>query len=82
MLAAVEMQRTESTFEQIPIMCVRSIGVSEPERFKFSLLMCDSDLTPAHSSSPEARRELADLIRDACVNVGFFYGEVPFILLM
>ncbi|KAF7422336.1 hypothetical protein PC9H_010492 [Pleurotus ostreatus] len=45
-------------------------------RFKFSLcniLLCDSDLTPAYSSSPEARRELADLIRDACVNVGFFY---------
>ncbi|KAJ7644457.1 hypothetical protein FB45DRAFT_897973 [Roridomyces roridus] len=42
-------QRTESSFEQIPII----------------------DL--ADASDPAKRREIADLIRDACVNVGFFY---------
>ncbi|KAF5362883.1 hypothetical protein D9758_007042 [Tetrapyrgos nigripes] len=42
--------RTDSTFEEIPII----------------------DLSAA-SSTPAKRRELADMIRDACVNVGFFY---------
>ncbi|KAI0793028.1 Clavaminate synthase-like protein [Irpex lacteus] len=43
--------RTESTFEQIPII----------------------DLADLHSTDPAERRALADLIRDACINVGFFY---------
>jgi isopenicillin N synthase-like dioxygenase len=43
--------RTESTFQQIPII----------------------DFKDATSSDPKTRRALADLIRDACVNVGFFY---------
>ncbi|KAK7464838.1 hypothetical protein VKT23_006044 [Stygiomarasmius scandens] len=31
------------------------------------------DLSAAFDTDPVKRRELADLIRDACVNVGFFY---------
>lgn len=27
------------------------------------------------STDPALRRALADEIRDACINVGFFYGE-------
>ncbi|PPR04096.1 hypothetical protein CVT24_010669 [Panaeolus cyanescens] len=45
------MNRTESTFEEIPVI----------------------DIKDAWSTDPDARRKLADLIRDACVNVGFFY---------
>ncbi|KAJ6480090.1 hypothetical protein DFH09DRAFT_1214609 [Mycena vulgaris] len=44
-------ERTESSFEQIPVI----------------------DLSDAASKSPARRRALADRIRDACVNVGFFY---------
>ena len=33
------------------------------------------DLQDIHSHDPTARRALADEIRDACINVGFFYGE-------
>ncbi|KIY62182.1 Clavaminate synthase-like protein [Cylindrobasidium torrendii FP15055 ss-10] len=44
-------QRTESAFEQIPII----------------------DISESTSHDPAARRVLADRIRDACVNVGFFY---------
>ncbi|KAF8177027.1 hypothetical protein BJ912DRAFT_1063716 [Pholiota molesta] len=47
------LKRTESTFEEIPVI----------------------DITDAYSSDPIARRKLADLIRDACLNVGFFYIE-------
>ncbi|KDR82437.1 hypothetical protein GALMADRAFT_823330 [Galerina marginata CBS 339.88] len=45
------LKRTESTFEEIPVI----------------------DIHDAHSSDPIARRKLAELIRDACINVGFFY---------
>ena len=34
----------------------------------------NSDLTDAKSADVNARRRLAELVRDACVNVGFFYG--------
>ncbi|OSX57172.1 hypothetical protein POSPLADRAFT_1186096 [Postia placenta MAD-698-R-SB12] len=44
-------QRTESTFEQIPVINIGN----------------------ATSSDPAARNALADEIRDACINVGFFY---------
>ncbi|KIP04232.1 hypothetical protein PHLGIDRAFT_25703 [Phlebiopsis gigantea 11061_1 CR5-6] len=44
-------QRTDSTFEQIPVI----------------------DLQNLRSPDPNARRALADEIRDACINVGFFY---------
>ncbi|PBK67281.1 Clavaminate synthase-like protein [Armillaria solidipes] len=44
-------QRTESSFEEIPII----------------------DITNATSTDPVARRVLANEIRDACINVGFFY---------
>ncbi|KAJ8523195.1 hypothetical protein ONZ45_g293 [Pleurotus djamor] len=44
-------QKTESTFEEIPII----------------------DLADAWSSDVLKRRKLAEVIRDACVNVGFFY---------
>ncbi|KAF5360834.1 hypothetical protein D9756_004969 [Leucocoprinus leucothites] len=44
-------QRTESTFEEIPVI----------------------DFKDATSRDPRVRRELANLIRDACINVGFFY---------
>ncbi|KAF8956978.1 hypothetical protein BDZ97DRAFT_136092 [Flammula alnicola] len=47
------LKRTESTFEEIPVI----------------------DIKDACSSDPAARRKLADLIRDACINVGFFYIE-------
>jgi isopenicillin N synthase-like dioxygenase len=35
-----------------------------------------SDFKDAQSVDPTVRRELADRIRDACVNVGFFYREL------
>ena len=35
-----------------------------------------SDLADAWSSNVLKRRKLAELIRDACVNVGFFYGAL------
>ncbi|KAF8882032.1 hypothetical protein CPB84DRAFT_1686870 [Gymnopilus junonius] len=44
-------KRSESTFEEIPVI----------------------DIRDARSSDPVARKRLADLIRDACINVGFFY---------
>lgn len=34
-----------------------------------------SDFTNASSTDPTVRRALADLIRDACINVGFFYSQ-------
>ncbi|KAI0754593.1 Clavaminate synthase-like protein [Daedaleopsis nitida] len=43
--------RTDSTFDDIPII----------------------NLASARSPDPEVRRALADEIRDACINVGFFY---------
>ncbi|KJA17467.1 hypothetical protein HYPSUDRAFT_146474 [Hypholoma sublateritium FD-334 SS-4] len=49
----VALHRTESTFEEIPVI----------------------DIKDARSSDPIARKRLADLIRDACINVGFFYIE-------
>ncbi|KAF9562665.1 Clavaminate synthase-like protein [Agrocybe pediades] len=45
------LKRTESTFEEIPVI----------------------DIRDARSEDPVKRRKLADLIRDACINVGFFY---------
>lgn len=44
-------RRTESTFEEIPVI----------------------DIQDAKSVDPTLRRQLADRIRDACINVGFFY---------
>jgi isopenicillin N synthase-like dioxygenase len=40
-----------------------------------------SDFKDARSVDPTVRRELADRIRDACVNVGFFYCELQIPLL-
>ncbi|KAI0717304.1 Clavaminate synthase-like protein [Fomitopsis betulina] len=45
------MKRTDSTFEQIPII----------------------DLKDIDSTDSAVRRALADAIRDACINIGFFY---------
>ncbi|KAF9533183.1 hypothetical protein CPB83DRAFT_758302 [Crepidotus variabilis] len=47
----IALKRTESTFDEIPVI----------------------DIKAAFGDNEEARRELADLIRDACINVGFFY---------
>jgi isopenicillin N synthase-like dioxygenase len=33
-------------------------------------------LTNISSKDPQLRRSLADQVRDACLNVGFFYGIV------
>ncbi|KAF9468692.1 hypothetical protein BDZ94DRAFT_1153822 [Collybia nuda] len=46
-------RRTQSTFEQIPVI----------------------DLSNGTSSDPLVRRALADQIRDACINIGFFYAK-------
>ncbi|TFK48749.1 Clavaminate synthase-like protein [Heliocybe sulcata] len=46
-----DIARTDSTFEEIPII----------------------DLKDATSTDPQARRALAEKIRDACINVGFLY---------
>lgn len=61
--------RTQSTFEQIPVM---SVGC-DPTHF---ISVTDrgaetngSDLSDASSSDPLVRRALADRIRDACINV-------------
>ena len=64
------LQRTESTFEEIPVM-------SEFKFFFYLILaenllcgiLVDSDIRDARSQDPVARRRLADLIRDACINV-------------
>ncbi|KAH9919300.1 Clavaminate synthase-like protein [Fomitopsis serialis] len=45
------MKRTDSTFEEIPII----------------------DLQNIQNTDPAVRRALADEVRDACINVGFFY---------
>ncbi|KAJ3575865.1 hypothetical protein NP233_g806 [Leucocoprinus birnbaumii] len=97
-------QRTESTFEQIPVMSVSyafgkgfmasqelhsvllfwSSSVMNPseklitDEFISSYLFLEYameifDFKDATSQDPRARRELANLIRDACINVGFFY---------
>ncbi|TFK63133.1 Clavaminate synthase-like protein [Pluteus cervinus] len=49
--ASFTLQRTDSTFEEIPVI----------------------DFQHAESKDPALRRQLADEIRDACINVGFFY---------
>ena len=36
--------------------------------------LSDRDLQWENNHEASVRRDIADLIRDACVNVGFFYG--------
>lgn len=36
---------------------------------------CASDMTDATSPDLEKRQALASQVRDACLNVGFFYGK-------
>jgi hypothetical protein len=62
-------ERTLSEFDQIPVMCARR---SFSHR-RHSRARASSDFTHARSPDPAVRRALADEIRDASINVGFFY---------
>jgi hypothetical protein len=66
-------ERTSSTFEEIPVMYLsyRSLSML----YHLTRLHYSSDLMDADSRDPSVRRALADQIRDACVNVGFFYSQ-------
>lgn len=69
--------RTESTFEQIPVMYVGSMPQDSSLVAKLCLIDQHDpirDFTNAYSTDPVLRRKLADDIRDACINVGFFYS--------
>ena len=67
--------RAESTFEEIPIMLVvlptnqNILRIDHPIPFF-------RDLKDATNPDLQVRNALAARIRDACVNVGFFYGLV------
>jgi hypothetical protein len=65
------MVRTDSTFNEIPVMCV----VATSCRYRLFKQGTGSDLKGAVGTDFATRRALADLVRDACVNVGFFYGN-------
>jgi len=56
-------------FQNIPVMCVSN--KIEITTYDVSLL---SDLLNASSTDPEERNALVEEIRNACINVGFFYG--------
>ncbi|KAF7299439.1 2OG-Fe oxygenase [Mycena indigotica] len=62
--------RTDSTFEQIPIM---SVSLTHFPTLVGLRTKIDSDFTDATSADFAKRRALADRIRDASINVGFFY---------
>ena len=64
-------ERTESAFNEIPIM----YDLGSCLHHDMPVLNQGSDLQGATSTDFSPRRALADLIRDACVNVGFFYGS-------
>jgi hypothetical protein len=72
--------RTESTFEEIPIMLV-VLRLSTDQNIPCTQFPTDRsipssrDLKDATNPDPEARKALATRIRDACINVGFFYGS-------
>jgi hypothetical protein len=60
-------ERTASTFDEIPVMCIHVLSSY------LSTNRVYRDFKDAESPDPAIRRELADQIRDACINVGFFY---------
>lgn len=65
-----DLSRTDSSFEEIPIMSARFWLYDDVLIYRLY-----SDIGNATSSDLAARRVLAGEIRDACVNVGFFYGQ-------
>ena len=66
-------EQATSDFKQIPIMYV-SLSLISTEFVGRYLIRVISDVKDARHEDPAIRRRLANEIRDACVNVGFFYG--------
>jgi hypothetical protein len=64
-------ERTLSEFDQIPIMCGALRHFLPPS--PLTRPRAPSEFTHARSPDPAVRRALADEIRDASINVGFFY---------
>lgn len=69
--------RTDSTFEQIPVMWAWQYNLNS-----FPWRTGCRDFTNIANPDPVVRRGLANRIRDACVNVGFFYSQLSFFLLL
>ena len=65
----------------MPLKTFQSCNYPGPEFLAVKLCRADqrssrvSDVTDAASPDPSVRLDLAKKIRDACINVGFFYGE-------
>lgn len=68
LLASVE---TENTFDEIPVMWVVYTHV---DVLLFKSIVRQSDLKGASATDPTVKRGIADQIRDASINVGFFYS--------
>lgn len=64
--------RSESTFEEIPIMFIIP---SADQTYADHPFLSPRDLKDATSPDLNIRRALAARIRDACINIGFFYGS-------
>ena len=66
--------RANCSFDEIPIMCV----ILPLTRVLLILADSDwirSDMKDSQSTDTGVRQRLAREIRDACINVGFFYGS-------
>ena len=69
---AEQAANAQTNFQSVPIMSVRSLRARDR---RHGLNPLCSDLTDAASPDPELRWQVALNIRDACINVGFFYGQ-------
>ena len=69
-MSLLESARNANTeFSEIPIMSVC------PSSFQPTLIvLCLRDLKDISDPNPEVQQALAKQIRDACIDVGFFYG--------
>lgn len=66
-IMVLALQRTESTFEEIPVMS--DFNLFGDSVWELVCMLFISDIRDARGRDPVARRQLADLIRDACINV-------------
>ena len=67
-------QNANTAFSEIPIMSARSIHTQT----SLSCIFDCRDLKDIGDPRPEVQQALAKRIRDACIDVGFFYGVTPF----
>lgn len=61
-------------FKDIPIMYGNEASFRTVIALTDSYGCTFSDMKDAASPDPSVRRQLASVVRDACINVGFFYG--------